>query len=349
MKIMQVITRSILGGAQSVVINLANQLVEKGHEVIVVAGPEDGKMWNILAPAVTKVECSLLQRAVSPLVDLKTIIALRKIYHQYTPDVIHLHSSKAGLLGRLAFPKGKIIYTVHGFDSIRLSYKIFLPLERLMQNRCSSIVGVSNYDVRMMASCKITKNVSYVYNGIDKASYDSSLSWIVPNGKFKKVILCIARVAPPKRDDLFIELAAKHPDYAFVWIGNLHEVKVPYANVFFLGNVERGGRFCQLADLFVLPSDFEGLPMVILEAMSYGLPVVASNVGGVSEIVQNGINGFSVNNTVDDFSKAISTILEDNDLYSSMKMNSLNRFERDLTSEEMLQGYLKIYKRIASC
>ena len=157
MKIMQVITRSILGGAQSVVINLANQLVEKGHEVIVVAGPEDRKMWNILAPAVTKVECSLLQRAVSPLVDLKTIIALRKIYHQYTPDVIHLHSSKAGLLGRLAFPKGKIIYTVHGFDSIRLSYKIFLPLERLMQNRCSSIVGVSNYDVRMMASCKIYK------------------------------------------------------------------------------------------------------------------------------------------------------------------------------------------------
>lgn len=346
MRIMQVITRSILGGAQSVVINLANQLSEQKHEVIVVAGLEDGKMWNLLNPQVEKVICKNLQRAVSPLIDLKAIISLRKIYNQYKPDVIHLHSSKAGLLGRVAFPKNKIVYTVHGFDSIRLSYKVFLPLEKIMQNWCAAVVGVSKYDVRMMASCDIFKNVTYVYNGIEKATQNFDLQWGIPKNKYKKIVLCIARVAPPKRDDLFMEVAAKLPDYAFVWIGNLNRIEVNSPNVYFLGNIEKAGRFCQLADLFMLPSNFEGLPMVILEAMSYGLPVVASDVGGVSEIIENEKNGYTVNNTVEEFTNAISKILNDNILYDSMKKNALIKFEKDLTSKQMFKGYLDIYQKI---
>ena len=347
MKIMQVITKSCLGGAQSVVINLANQLHLQGHEVIVVAGTEDGKMWNLIHPNVVKVTCKSLQRAVSPLPDFQTLLSLKSLYRKYRPDIVHLHSSKAGLLGRLAFPAKKVIYTVHGFDSIRLSFKVFLPLEKAMQGRCASIVGVSQYDVRNMMECQITKNVSCIYNGISVPEESKRPVWNIPVDKYEKTILCIARMAAPKRHDLFLKVADSLPNYAFVWIGNLEEVSEHPSNTFFLGNIPNAGCYCQLADLFMLASDYEGMPMVILEAMSYGLPVVASNVGGISEIVENGKNGYTVQNTLQEFKEHLLRILGNNDLYTQMRESALHRFETELTATKMVENYMKIYQRVA--
>ena len=145
MKIMQVITRSELGGAQTVVVQLANEL-SKNHDVVLVAGEGDGKMWDMVSPRVVREHCPHLQRKISLTQDLKAAIALRRIYKKHNPDVVHLHSSKAGTLGRLIFPTKKVVYTVHGFDSIRIAFRRFLTIERTLQHLCRAIVGVSNYD-----------------------------------------------------------------------------------------------------------------------------------------------------------------------------------------------------------
>ena len=128
MRILQVITLCELGGAQSVVINLANKLSEN-HEVIVAAGEGDGKMFTMLNDRVKQERLPHLLRALSPKNDMLTIFDMRKLYNKYKPDIIQLHSSKAGMLGRIAFPTKKVVYTVHGFDSIRLAYRKFLPIE----------------------------------------------------------------------------------------------------------------------------------------------------------------------------------------------------------------------------
>ena len=106
MKILQIITLCELGGAQSVVVNLANKLSEE-HEVIVAAGEGDGKMFTLLNSKVKQERLPHLQRAISLKNDLLTILEMRKIYRKYKPDIIHLHSSKAGMLGRVAFPTKK--------------------------------------------------------------------------------------------------------------------------------------------------------------------------------------------------------------------------------------------------
>lgn len=142
MKILHVITRSDLGGAQSVVIALANAMC-KDHDVTVAAG-ENGPMWNALDPQVRQEKILDIIRPVSLFKDMKASFRLRKLYQSINPDVIHLHSSKIGILGRLVFPKSKTIYSVHGFDSIRLSYRKFLPLEKLLQKRCITIVLASD-------------------------------------------------------------------------------------------------------------------------------------------------------------------------------------------------------------
>lgn len=345
MKILQVITQSELGGAQTVVAQLANSL-SKEHEVILAAGQGDGKMWAMVNEQVIKEDCPHLQRSISLKNDVLAAIELRRLYKKYKPDIIHLHSSKAGTLGRIVFPTKKTVYTVHGFDSIRLAFRKFLPIERYLQHFCKAIIGVSKYDEKNLIAESIRNNVSTIYNGISVPDC-SKMSDIDVFNQNKKIILTIARVAPPKRTDLFVDVARLLPQYNFIWIGNQREVtefgELP-SNCHFLGNIPNAGAFCSKADLLMLPSNYEGLPMVILEAMSFGKPVVASNVGGVSEIVRNDVNGYVLENDPQLFAEKIKHILENEGLYSKLSQNSLNIFQSELTVEKMVQGYLKIYK-----
>lgn len=340
--ILYLITLSGLGGAQSVVINLANSLCHT-HNVIVAAGEGDGKMWELLSPEVKKERIPSLRRALSPMNELRTLLALRRLYRKYKPDVVHLHSSKAGILGRLAFPKSKVVYTVHGFDSIRVAYRKYLPLEKFLQRRCKAIVAVSYYDERNLLAEGISNHVSVVYNGIampKPLGYDPFAQFVM----YKRKVLCIARLSPQKNSNLFLEVASLLPQYAFIWIGNQYLVKEKFpANVFFMGNLPNAGSYNAYADLFMLPSNYEGLPMVILEAMAFGKPVVASDVGGISEIVENDVNGYTLKNEAPLFAEKIQLILENKELYERLSANAKFRFEVDLTVDKMINGYLSVY------
>lgn len=344
MRILQVITLSELGGAQSVVVNLANTLCRE-HEVIVAAGTSDGKMWGLLDSCIQQEHISSLQRALSPLKEIKTLFTLRKLYRKYRPDVIHLHSSKAGLLGRIAFPSGKIVYTVHGFDSIRIAYRKFLPLEKFLQHRCQAIIGVSQYDERNLKSEGITKHVGMVYNGIPQPQHPDMNPFEKLRGYSHKV-LCIARLSPPKKNDLFLDVAALLPQYAFIWVGNQHNVTLQHTpNVFFWGNLPNAGSFNEYADLFFLPSNYEGLPIVIIEALACGKPVVASDVGGISELL-NGRNGFALPNNAEQMAEKISFILTDKQRYQDMSSEAKKTYQQSFTVDKMVSGYLDIYKHI---
>ena len=341
-----VITRSELGGAQTVVAQLANTLCHD-NEVIVVAGEGDGKLFDMLSSRVTRVECQHLQRALSPLKDLKAAIELRRLYRHYRPDVVHLHSSKASTLGRVVFPRRKIVYTVHGFDSIRVAFRKFLPIERMLQHRTKAIVAVSEYDKHNLESESITRRVTTIHNGLSKPETEISSEHKALINSYPKVVLCIARLSAPKLPELFIETARELPDYGFIWIGNNESVEslgeLP-ANCHFLGNIAGAGGYCSAADIFMLPSDYEGLPMVIIEAMSHGCPVVASNVGGISEIVENGVNGYVVGNTAREFADKIAHILADGERYKHFSQAAEQRYRDTLTVERMASKYLEIYK-----
>lgn len=344
MTILQVITKNELGGAQSVVAHLANEL-SKEHRIIVAAGEGDGKFFSLLLPSIETIRIRHLYRRISPVNDVKAIIELRRINHKYHPDVIHLHSTKAGLVGRIALPRKKIVYTVHGFDSVRVSFRMLLPVEKAMQRFCAYIVGVSKYDERNLLSENITRHVTCVYNGIPKPKYEENITWNIPSS-FQKKVLCIARVSPQKNLQLFFEIADKLPEFAFVWIGNQYKIESHPDNVFFLGNIPNAGKYCRLADIFVLTSNYEGLPMVIIEAMAYGKPVVASDVGGISEIVRNGVNGYVLNNQAELFVEKIREILLDKDKTEKFSANSLKIFEEELSVDKMVRGYLQLYQTI---
>ncbi|RRQ45336.1 glycosyltransferase [Chryseobacterium sp. SC28] len=340
MKILHVITRSDLGGAQSVVITLANAM-SKDHQVTVAAG-EDGPMWDALDRNVRKVKIPEIVRPISLLKDIKAAFKLRKLYKTLNPDVIHLHSSKAGVLGRLVFPKHKTVYSVHGFDSIRLSYKKFLPVERLMKNRCKAIVVASSYDRQNMIKEGIANNLYVIHNGVEIPELENNLH-IAGLENYKKTVMCIARLSPQKRFESYVEIARKLPEYAFVWIGVDEKYDNLPTNLFCIGSVPNAKKYIQIADIFVLPTNYEGVPIVIIDALSYGKPVVSSDVGGISEIVRNGYNGFVLHNDDNIFADRIKYILNNNEIYKSFSKKSLEIFYKDLTTEKMIEAYYEVY------
>lgn len=349
MKIFQIVTLSESGGAQSVVINLANNLV-KEHDVFVIAGG-NGTMWQQLDKNVKAIKIRSLKRNISFL-DLLVWIRLLWINIHYRPDIVHLHSSKIGILGRLVFSKKKIVYTVHGFDSIRVAFRKFLPLERILQKRVHKIIAVSMYDEKNLILEGIGSNVKTIYNGISDQSIMSEkkqapIIHIIEKSKNKNfIVLCIARLAKPKRFDIFCEVAKRLPDICFFWIGNQKEIQGTLPeNIFCFGEIKNAAVLNDYVDLFMLPSDYEGLPISIIEALSYSKPVIASNVGGIGEIL-NGKNGFAVENTVESFVERIFFYKENQQEYKQACHVARKSYEEKFTVSKMVNGYLSIYYQI---
>lgn len=351
MRILQIITLSDLGGAQSVVVELSNALIKKGHEVQVMSNPH-GQMWESLAPEIRSIKSNYFQRKISALKEIKTLFSIKKQIRLFKPDIIHLHSSKIGVLGRIAampFLSTKVVYTVHGFDSIRRANRVFLPLEKLLQKSCKKIVAVSKYDLENLHKEGVVSNTCMIYNSVKEPQRmpleDDILAAITKQRQMgKKIILNISRDAPPKRIDLYEKVAIemKNEPISFFWIGN-NESSITDENIICLGEISNARKYLPFCDIFVLLSDFEGLPMSILEAMAEGKPIVASNVGGIPELLSSN-EGFASENNIDAICDKIKLLATDEVTYNEVSQASRNRYIRDFRIDKMTEEYIKIYE-----
>ena len=351
MKIFQVITVSEYGGAQTIVANLIESLSPE-HELFVLYGG-DGEAWQHLGDNFTRIRLNDHRKSISW---EDGILFFKLLYYRfkYKPDVIHLHSSKMGALGRMAFSSKKIVYTVHGFDSIRKAFRKFLFVEKRLKNKAYKIVGVSKYDVDCMREEDIYKNVEYIYNGVvdhyinnDSVADNITTELEKIRSLHSKVVMCISRISKQKKFELFVEMAKIMPQYAFVWIGNKKRMDRMPSNLFCLGEAHFAFNYLQYADVFVLPSNYEGLPMSLLEALSFGVPVVASAVGGIPEVL-TGENGYAVENDVKDFQQKIEYILSDENVHKTMSEKARASYLSSFTIEKMVDGYMSVFNQIVS-
>lgn len=351
MRIFQVITVSEYGGAQTVVANLVKNLATE-HELFILYGG-NGEAWSHLDKNFTPLRLNNHRKEVS-LKDISLLFKLLYYRVKYKPDVIHLHSSKMGVLGRIIFSKKKIVYTVHGFDSIRTAFHKFLTIEKLLKNRAYRIIGVSKYDVQGMNEEGIRKNVEVIYNGapdhFTEKRTSSTVDYITTEldgirQKYGKVVMCISRISKQKKFGLFLDVAKQMPQYAFVWIGNKEPIPHLPENVFCMGEVHSAFSYLVFADLFILPSNYEGLPMSILEALAFGVPVVASAVGGITEVLDDK-NGFAVSNEVSSFEEKINYILSDDNRHEKMSAQARASYLANFTIGEMVDNYKSIFNAI---
>jgi glycosyltransferase involved in cell wall biosynthesis len=303
MKILHVVTNSDLGGAPRVVTELSAQAVQEGHSCGVAAMP-GGPMWKHLEPRVEQFPVPSMRREVQASQDMATLRFLRGLYRDYKPDVIHLHSSKAGALGRLAALGMGLarhtVYTIHGFDTILKTHRRYLPLERALALISGAIVPVSRYDFDNLSAVGIQNRVLCIPNGVSDRRARKVLiqrrPWLYRRQETGRLtVLTIARLEKPKRPDLYVCLSATEPTCRFLLGGELCTeprdfmpgIQIP-PNLRFLGESPEAGNLANLCDLFMLISDYEGIPMSVLEAMSCASPVLASRVGGIPEALGEG-------------------------------------------------------------
>lgn len=351
MKIFFVITVSEYGGAQSIVASLAEKF-SQDNEVYILSGG-NGEAWQHLKGKVHLLKISEHRKKIS----FKDIfLAFKLLYFRikYRPDIVQLNSSKMGAIGRIVFSPKSIVYTLHGFDSVRKAFRKFMPIEKSLSNRSTCIIGVSQYDIDAMREEGINNNLKLIYNGAADYSIQdlSELENIAITNKllniregFVKVILCISRISKQKKFDLFIEIAKQLPQYAFVWIGNKEVVNDVPDNVFCLGEIHSAFVYLKYIDLFILPSNYEGLPVSLLEALSFSKPAVASAVGGVTEVL-DGTNGFAVENVLSNFVDKIRYILEDESRYRQMSDTARKSYITNFTIDRMFYQYSEIFESV---
>lgn len=286
-----------------------------------------------------------MQREISLKNDFKAMCNIYSILKKINPDIVYTHSSKAGGLGRIpAKIIGAInIYNPHGwaFD-MNLSNKkraLFKYMEKFLGYFTDQVIAISQYekDIAIKYNVLKEKKITVVENAIDldnfNISYDSEriineLGW----DKDSIIIGMIARISEQKSPHTFVDIAIKlsqqYPKCRFLMVGDGDqreeiENKIRENNLEFkfhiTGWIDNPYQYLSVFDIALLTSKWEGFGMVIPEYMAAGKPVIASNVGGIANIIEDKKNGYIIDNLdVEQFVRKIQCIIEDENLKRSL-------------------------------
>lgn len=374
-KILFIITQSEMGGAQKYVYETAVHLDPVQYNIVVAAGPKGD--WELLErfdkAGVKTRKLSYLKRNINPLFDLAGIWQIYRLIKKEKPDFIYLHSSKAGVVGSIAAviyrrwkSSPRIIYRIGGWafnEKVAVIKKLlYILTERLTALLKDVIVVNSEADKKSAIARKICpeRKIKVIYNGIDIDNINfldrndarrilSEKFSFAGNSDSRIWVGTIANFYANKGLIYLIEAARflNNDNLMFIVIGDgaerqkLEEMIKKYnlENRFFLsGNMPDASRYLKAFDLFVLPSIKEGMPWTILEAMAAGLPIVATKVGGVPEMIQDGKDGILVEpQNPQELAGAIKKIVADDNLRESLGDNAFGVVKEKFSLAEMIR------------
>lgn len=361
-----IITKSEIGGAQTHLMEVVRYMHRAGHDVSVVTGTT-GWLTNELAAIGVYYEILPdLIREINPAKDIKTINSICHILEDKQPDIIHCHSSKAGIVGRIAGAIKNIpaVFTAHGwaFTSGVSPVKriIYTAIEHMMLGITSKVICVSEFD-RQLAKRWFLHNynrIVTVHNGIvDKKFISSTVREyslplnLVSVARFShqknnmELIRAVERINKLYSDSLQLNMVGDGPllSEAQTYVTS-HKLE---NDVHFLGSRTDVDDILNQNDIFCLISNYEGLPISIIEAMRARMPIIASDVGGVNELVQDEVNGFLIpRGNISELVDKLKYILEHKKLIKSMGEASRKIYEEEYTADRMNQKILSVYNEI---
>lgn len=368
-KILYCITKGNFGGAQRYVYDLATHIDKNEYEVVVLCGEGETLPTKLMEKGIRVIRLKSMQRDISVFKEFKSFIELYKIFKKEKPDIIHLNSSKMGgsgsFIGRLTGIK-KIIFTAHGFafneDRSFISKKILLAfhwLTILLTHKTIIVSDKTKKDIDYLPFMK--SKLIKIYNGIDTTldfcdkneALDILLKDRHINIENKLVLLSIGELHKNKGYDLLIPNLKKiNRDFVYLIIGEGEErgniVNIIKENnitdkVTLLGRVEDAYKYIKAADIFVLPSRTEAFPYVLLEAGLAGVCVLASNVGGIVEVIEKGKSGVLYDvNTVEVVEK-VEELIDHPEMMHEYGKNIKSKIVDNFSLENMIKKTESIY------
>ncbi len=369
-RVLFVITKSNWGGAQHYVYNMAVGAKKAGINVSVATGGSGPLVEKLLGSGIPIFQIDTLGRDVNISRDMHSFFRLLQIIREYHPDVLHLNSSKIGVLGGIAgrlCGVRKIVFTAHGwaFNEARPKWqkiiiRILAYVTVALSHQTIAVSNMMRRDAQYMLG--VRNKIIVIQNGVDipelitRTKAREALLPQQTNTEDQLWIGSIAELHPSKCIDVAID--------AFAMLENKQQLKLVIIgegemrselekriekhdlqnHIFLVGYKHAAARLLKTFDTFILPSHTEALGMVILEAGLAKLPVVATRVGGIPEIVEDGVTGLLVEpKNPEDLAKKMTKLLNDPKLRTELAENLHKKVTEQFSLEKMVHNTIKIY------
>ena len=364
MKVLHIITRMNTGGPAVFLDHLTNAMNDLGTQSTIAYGncesnESDFTQTHKLDAQLLKI--NTLHRSLNPLDDLRSFLSLRKIIKELKPDLINTHTSKAGVLGRLAAKSANrklpVVHTFHGhlIYGYFARYKswIFTVIEKIMGKYTDAAVAVTGETKRSLTNLGIGKKLLWavIQIGIPVKTTELNqeqtgvfnLLWVgrftdIKDPKYAlEVVKHLSKVSPNNftltmvgEGELFSKIKTEAKNLPITFTGWLTS---PFENI-------------PNFDLLLITSKNEGLPLVMLEAANYGKPTISNNVGGISEFISNNKTGYLTESNPVKMANQILEIASDKKMLNQVGVNANKLLNEKFSVTKMAENYKDLYMQL---
>ncbi len=365
MKVLHIITRMNTGGPAVFLDHLTNAMNDLGTQSTIAYGycesNETDYTENKLIQA-ELIKIKALHRTLNPVDDIRAFKQIRKIIKNVKPDVINTHTSKAGVLGRLAaitiIPRPKVVHTflghlIYGYFG-RLKNLIFISIEKVMSKFTSAAIAVTSETKQSLLNKGVGRKLNWEVIRIGIPVTEPNKKELSPGTKVK--ILWVGRFTDIKDPGFAVEtireLSKRMPNnFELVMVGGgelFEEIVKLAANlpVSFAGVLKDPFKMFQNFDLLMMTSKNEGLPLVILEAANCIRATISTNVGGISEFIENNINGYLVPRSTKIMAEKIIFLACNKESLRNCGINSRQLLERCFSDKQMAKQHFNLYSSL---
>ena len=360
MRVLHVIARLNVGGTARYITQLSNELPKHGIETFVATGYVQGaEVEDESAQSIDLIRIKSMGRSIRPIKDHFARMQLDKIIAQVKPDIIHTHTFKAGYVIRMKKQPVPVIHTFHGhlIDDPEFSgfkSRVIVEVERMLAKKSVRIVTVGRRVADELLEQRIGKKDQYVnippgVVALKVTPKDQALRNLNLPDDGKPIIGWIARVTGVKNPMLALEVADAMPETHFLLAGGgdlLEKVKATApSNVSVVGWAKAEDIF-GASEIILSTSENEGMPVALIEAQLAGKPVVATDVGSVSEVVLNHETGIVTNKNAGSIALALETLLLDKQKRTEMGTLATSRANALFSVDRMINAHIALYKSI---
>ncbi len=387
MRVCHVITEPELGGAQLSTLNILSRLKKDTFAVSIITSPK-----GILKPEyeglkdVESFFSPFLKRPINPILDILAFMHIYSIYRRHKYNIVHTHSSKAGIIGRWAAllynltecrlkVKGvrcEVVHTVHGWSfndyQAPVLKSLFIFLEKITARFTTKIICVSNKDIETGLRYKIASREKFVLikygiplaefrkSAVNKLQKRRELN-ITNNDPIVGMISCLKpQKSPLDYIKVCIKVYEKMPNVNFLLVGDgilrarcerMLSASPLNGRFIFTGWRRDISQILDILDIAVLTSKWEGMPVSIIEALAKGCPVIATNVGGTPELIKDGVSGYLIRpGSYDEMTEKILQIFKDRQSLEEMKRMASVSIDDYFHIDRMLKEIENLYRKL---
>ena len=374
-RVLRIIARMNVGGPAVQVSGLMRGFDQELFEQELLTGycaADEADYLEKVATDVKAIRIDGLGRSIKPRADLTALFAIVKEIRRFKPDVIHTHTAKAGVVGRIASilsgHRSVRVHTFHGhllhgyFDPGKT--KLVILVEKFLARFTNQLLAVGKQvqDDLITAGIGNSNKFAVMPPGLQLAKVPSKHDARIEFGLDQNEIYCafIGRITQIKRPDRFLDVVAKVKSndvkVKFIVAGAGEQLQYCQDRVTnedlpvtFLGWREDIEVVLAAADFVILTSDNEGTPLSLIQAGMVGIPVVATNVGSTNEIVVNGKTGFLTDLSVDQLAKAVTKLAENSDLRAQMGAAGQEYTLARYGVDRLVKDHQDLYLRLLNC